>query len=56
LQDLAVHFVGVLIVEWRQACQHLIEQDTESPPIHSLGVAVAKEKFWGEVFGSSTER
>lgn len=56
LQDLAIHFVGVFIIEWRQACQHLVEQDTESPPIHGLGVAVAEEKFRSEIFGSSTER
>jgi hypothetical protein len=56
LQDLAIHFVGIFIVEWRQACQHLIEQDTESPPIHGLGVPITKEKFWSKIFGSSAER
>ena len=56
LQDLTIHFVGVFIIEWRQACQHLVEQNTESPPIHSLGVAVAKEKFWSQIFRGSTER
>jgi hypothetical protein len=55
LQDLAVHLVGVLIIEWGKARQHLVEQDTQSPPIDGLGVAIAKEKFGGEIFGSSTE-
>lgn len=39
LQDLAVHFVDVLIVEWRQTRQHLVEPDTKSPLIHG---------FWGQ--------
>lgn len=56
LQDLAVHLVGVLIVEWRQPRQHLIKQDTQSPPIHRLRVAIAKQEFRREVLGSSTER
>jgi hypothetical protein len=55
LQDLAVHLVGVLIIEWGKARQHLVEQDTQSPPIDGLGVAIAKEKFGGEIFGGSTE-
>lgn len=55
LQNLAVHLVDVLIVERRQTCQHLVEQDTQSPPINSLGVAIAKQKFGSKVFGSTAE-
>jgi hypothetical protein len=55
LENLAVHFVGVLVIERRKSCQHLIQQDTESPPIDGLGVSVAKQKFGSEIFGSSAE-
>lgn len=55
LQDFAVHFVDILVVEWRKACQHLVEQDTQSPPIDSLGVAITKQKLRSKVFGSAAE-
>jgi hypothetical protein len=43
LQDLAVHFVGVLIVERWKAGQHLVQENAEGPPIYRFGVAVPKE-------------
>jgi hypothetical protein len=43
LQDLAVHLVRVLVVEGGQTRQHLIEQDTQSPPIHCLRVPIAEQ-------------
>jgi hypothetical protein len=55
LQNLAVHFVGVLIVERRQTGQHFVEQDTESPPVHGLGVSIAKKQLGGKVLRSTTE-
>ena len=42
-EDLAVHVVCVLIIERRQACQHLVQEDTECPPIDSLSVAGSSE-------------
>jgi hypothetical protein len=55
VQDLLVHLVGVLVVEGRQTVNHLVEEDTESPPIDGLVVAVTGENFRSEVFGSATE-
>lgn len=55
LQNLAVHLVGVLIVERRQTSQHLVKQDTESPPVHSLGVSITKQQLGGEILRGTTE-
>lgn len=54
-QYLAVHVVCVLVVERRQTRQHLVEEDTQSPPIDSLGVAGAMQKLGCEVFGRTAE-
>ena len=54
-EDLAVHVVGVLVVEGRETCQHLIEEDTERPPIYRLCVTAAGQQLRGEVFGCSAE-
>jgi hypothetical protein len=54
-EDLAVHVVGVLVVEGWQACQHLVEKNTECQPIDRLGVASTGEELGREVLGRSTE-
>lgn len=55
LQNLAVHLVGVLVIEWWQTCQHFVKQDTEGPPIHGLGVSVAKQQLGGKILRSTAE-
>jgi hypothetical protein len=55
LQNLAVHLIGVLIVERRQTRQHLVEQNTECPPIDRLGVSITKQQLGGKVLRSTTE-
>ena len=37
LEDLAVHLVDVLVVEWREAGEHLIQQCAQCPPAYSVG-------------------
>ena len=54
-ENLAVHLVCVLIVEWWQTSQHLVEQHAKRPPIHCLGVALAVQKFRRKVFRCTTE-
>jgi hypothetical protein len=54
-QNLAVHFVCVFVVEGWQACEHFVEQDAESPPVNSFGVATAGEEFRGEVLRGTAE-
>lgn len=55
LQDLAVHLIDGLIVERRETSQHLVQQNTKSPPVHRLGVPVTKKQFGGKIFRSSAE-
>jgi hypothetical protein len=55
LQNLAVHLVGVLIVEWWQASQHLVQQDTKSPPINRLAISITKKQFGSKIFRCSAE-
>lgn len=55
LENLLVHRIGVFVVEWRQACQHFVKEDTQRPPVDGLGVAVANEQFGSKVLRSSTE-
>ena len=55
LQDLAIHLVDVLRVEWWQPSQHLVEQHTEGPPIDGFGIALSQEQFGCQVLGRSTE-
>lgn len=55
-EDLAIHIVGVFIIKWWQASQHLIQQYTERPPIDSLGIASTRQELRSEVLWCSTER
>lgn len=54
-ENLAVHIVGVLVVERRETSQHLVEKDTQCPPIYRLRVATTGEKLGSKVFGRTTE-
>lgn len=54
-EDLAVHVVGVLVVKGWKTCQHLVEEDTECPPIYRLCVSAASEEFRGQVLGCSAK-
>jgi hypothetical protein len=55
-ENLAVHVVGVLVVERWETRQHLVQKDTESPPIDRLRVPGAGEELGCEIFWCSTER
>jgi hypothetical protein len=55
-QDLAVHVVGVLVVERWQTRQHLVQKYTKCPPIDRLCIASASQQFRRKVFWCSTER
>ena len=54
-EDFAVHLIRVLVVEWRQTRQHLVQQHTQSPPIDSLGVALSVQELRCKVFGCTAE-
>jgi len=48
-----VHWI--VIHEWSVTSMHLINQDTEGPPVNWLGVAFVEEDFGGDVLGRATD-
>lgn len=54
-ENLAVHLVRVLVVEGRQSRKHLVQKDSERPPIHRLVVALSHKQLGRQVLGSTTE-
>lgn len=46
----------VLVVEGWDTDNHLVDQDSEGPPVKSMIVAGTYDHFWREVLGGSTER
>lgn len=48
-----VHWI--VIHEWSVTGMHLINQDTEGPPVNWLGVAFVEEDFGGDVLGCATD-
>lgn len=44
-ENLAVHLVGVFVVEGRKTSEHFVQEDTKSPPINAFSVAVTGKKF-----------
>eukprot|EP00906_Rhabdomonas_costata_P037627 RCo053038 len=55
VQDEPVHLVGVLRVERRNAHEHLVQQNPQSPPIDGLPVARPFKNLRSNVLGSSAE-
>lgn len=45
--------VAILALEGRCAIQHFVDEDAESPPIYSAGVAAAFDHFRGNIFFSA---
>lgn len=39
-QDLLVGACDVLIIEWREACHHLVEKHSKGPPVHRFAMAL----------------
>ena len=54
-QDIRESGVPVLAFEWCGAEQHLVDQDTESPPVDCAGVPATLDHFWRDVFFSTDE-
>jgi len=50
-----VHSVLVTMEEGRNTDDHLVNQDSEGPPIDGVVMTVANEHLRGEILGSSTE-
>ena len=56
LSDQEVHSVPVAVEEGWNADDHLVDQDSECPPVDSVVVAVPDKHFWGQVLSGATER
>ena len=55
LQDLLVHDIGVLIVVRRETGKHLVEEDTQCPPVDDFVVAFSVQNLGSEVLGCTAE-
>jgi len=53
--DQVVHLVLIGVVEGRDPDNHLVDQDSEGPPIKSFVVSRADDHFRGEVLGRTAE-
>ena len=49
LEDLLVDGHWVLIIEWIDSSNHLVRQNSESPPVNWLAVTFIEEHLWGQI-------
>mmetsp|Transcript_2690 Transcript_2690/g.4397 ORF Transcript_2690/g.4397 Transcript_2690/m.4397 type:complete len:286 (+) Transcript_2690:53-910(+) len=56
LNDLAIRHHRLVVEEGRKRGQHLIDEDAERPPIHSLAVALSGHNLRRQVIGRSAQR
>ena len=54
-QNILIDCHGVIIREGVDADLHLINQDSEAPPVHGLTMAFLQQNFRGKVLGCSTQ-
>ena len=55
LSDQEIHAMLISIEEWRDAHDHLKDQDSEGPPIHGEVVTIANQHLGGEILCRTTE-
>jgi len=55
LSNLEQEKASLLIVERRNADQHLVDQDTECPPIYGEVMALLSDHLWRQIFGCTTK-
>ena len=54
-QNILIHCHWVIVREGVDADLHLVNQDSQAPPVHRLAVAFLQQNFRREVLGGSTE-
>ncbi len=54
-QDLLVDTHGVIVHEGRLSSHHLIQQNSQRPPINSLAVTLIQQDLWSNVFRRATQ-
>jgi len=53
LTDLIVQNLTSLVEEWSDADEHLVDQNSDRPPVHCLIVVLLVDKLWRFIFGST---
>ena len=56
LKNFLVDCHRVVIVEWVNTSVHLIDQNSQGPPVDRLSVTLVEEHFGGKILGRSTKR
>ena len=56
MHDFGVSFHLVLVVERGVGSDHLVDQNSQRPPIHPLPVPASTHHLWCEVVGGTAER
>ena len=56
VDNFSVDVHRIVILEWRVASEHFIEQDAQSPPINSKTMTLIKQYFWRDILGRSANR
>ena len=55
IYDFSVNIHRIVILEWRVPGKHFVEEDSESPPVHWLAVALVQQDFRCDVFRGSAD-
>lgn len=55
LQDVLVDHQRVVVGEGVDARNHLVDQHSQSPPVHGLAVSLVLQNFWSEILWGSTK-
>ena len=56
IDDLPVDVHWVFVLEGWEASQHLVDQDSKSPPVYWLAMALIQENLRSDVLRSTTNR
>ena len=54
-KNLLINDKSIVITERRISCQHLIDEDPQCPPVHSLVVALGLDDLWSQVLWCPTQ-
>jgi len=55
LFDVEEHTVPILVIERGYSSEHLVDQDSEGPPVNRVIMPSSKQHFWRNVLRSPTE-
>lgn len=55
LQDVLVNYEGIIVCEGVDTGDHLVDQDTQSPPVDRFSVSLVLKNLRSEVFGGTAE-